>query len=196
MNNKKSGQAADSELESKWPYFKLLLFLRGTMSRRDLKSSVPDKSYISDEEFSEDPSTSSNYMPSPSHHQSSELNDELTPKKTFKSPLKKKFKRSQPDEIDARLLQIEEEKLKCIQKSANDPDAQFLMSLLPFLKDVPKHRKLMVRSKLQQVLMDEQHSLAAGLYDSSSDSTQYVLQQLPNEELAGFVTHFNPNTNI
>lgn len=102
------------------------------MSRRDLKSSVPDNSDISDEEVLTQTSTSSNYTASSSHCQSPEVNDEQTPKKTFKSPLKKKIKRSQPDDIDTRLLQIEEEKLKCFQKSANDPDAQFLMSLLPF----------------------------------------------------------------
>lgn len=32
----------------------------------------------------------------------------------------------------------------------------------------------MLRSKLQQVLMDEQHSItSAGLYGNSSDSSQY-----------------------
>lgn len=144
------------------------------MSRRDLKSSVPDTSEISDEEVSADASTSSNYMPSPPHGQSSKLGDEQTPKKIFKAPFKKKVKRSQPDEIDIRLLQIEEEKLKCFQKSSNDSDVQFLMSLLPFLKDIPKHRKLMVRAKLQQVLMDEQYFITSeGLYDNSNDLTQY-----------------------
>ncbi|KAL4112101.1 hypothetical protein QTP88_015949 [Uroleucon formosanum] len=92
---------------------------------------------------------------------------------------------------------LTEEKLKCFQKSANDPDAQFLMSLLPFLKDIPKHRKLMVRAKLQQVLMDEQHSItSAGLYENSSDSSQYsVFQQLPEDDLTRYVTQFNPNNN-
>jgi len=167
------------------------------MSRRDLKSSVPDNSDISDEEVLTQTSTSSNYTASSSHCQSPEVNNEQTPKKTFKSPLKKKIKRSQPDDIDTRLLQIEEEKLKCFQKSANDPDAQFLMSLLPFLKDIPKHRKLMVRAKLQQVLMDEQHSITSvGLYDNSSDSSQYsVFQQLPEDDLTRYVTQFNPNNN-
>jgi hypothetical protein len=107
------------------------------------------------------------------------------------------MKRSQTDDIDTRLLQIEEEKLKCFQKSANDPDVQFLMSLLPFLKDIPKHRKLMVRAKLQQVLMDEQHSITSvGIYDNSSDSSQYsVFQQLPEDDLTHYVTQFNPNNN-
>lgn len=68
-------------------------------------------------------------------------------------------------------MQIEEEKLKCFQKSENDPDAQFLVSLLPFLKCLPKDRKLMAQAKLQQILMDELHSTtSAGLFDNSRDS--------------------------
>lgn len=90
VNSKKSGQAAVSETDSRWPYFKNLLFLRGTMSRRDLKRSVPDNSEISDEDILTQISTSSNYTASSSHCQSLEVNDELTPKKTFKSPFKKK----------------------------------------------------------------------------------------------------------
>lgn len=215
--NKKSGQAADAEPDSKWPYFKLLLFLRNTMSRRDLKSSVPDTDEISDGEDSA--STCSDYLPpSASSGQSLKPSGELTPKKIFKSP-KKKIKRRQPDEIDTRLLQIEEEKLKCFQESANDPDAQFLMSLLPFLKDIPKHRKLMVRAKLQQILIDEQNAISSAvLFDSSSDSTQYSVdfsmqqknssqgqmqqslnilpqQQLSDGALTHYVMQFNPNTN-
>jgi len=92
VNSKKYGQAAVSETDSRWPYFKNLLFLRGTMSRRDLKSSVPDNSDISDEELLTQTSTSSNFTASSSNCQSPEVNAEQTPKKTFKSPLKKKLK--------------------------------------------------------------------------------------------------------
>lgn len=60
-------------------------------------------------------------MASSSYCQLWELNNELTPNNTFKYPIKKK--RNQPDDdIDTRLLKIEEEKLKCFQKSANDPN--------------------------------------------------------------------------
>lgn len=96
-------------------------------------------------------------------------------KKIFKST--KKVKKRQPDEIDTRLLQIEEGKLKCFQESANDPDAQFLLSLLPFLKDIPKH---MVRTKLQQVLIDEQDAASSAvLFDSSALSEYNVNFSMP-----------------
>ncbi|CAG9792673.1 unnamed protein product [Diatraea saccharalis] len=77
------------------------------------------------------------------------------------------------DEIDSRLLQIEEEKLRCFQENTNDPDAQLLMSLLPFLKDIPKHRTLLVRVKLQQVLIDKKAAISSAVQFDNSDSSQY-----------------------
>lgn len=40
--------------------------------------------------------------------------------------------------------------------SYGDEDYHFLMSILPHLRDIPKHRKLAVRQKLQQIILDEQ----------------------------------------
>lgn len=122
---------------------------------------------------------------------------------------KKTKRRQTPDEIDDRLLQIEEEKLKCFQGNANDPDAQFLMSLLPFLKDIPTHRKLIVRTKIQQVLIEEQSAaLSPVLFESSEDSTQYSVDfNMPQNNtttiqgksqegvLSQYIMQFNPNIN-
>lgn len=68
-------------------------------------------------------------------------NSELTSTKTFKSPLKKEVKRRTSDDKDTKLLKIEKEILKYFQLNANDPDTQFLMSFVPFLKEIPQHRK-------------------------------------------------------
>lgn len=40
-----------------------------------------------------------------------------------------------------------------------DDNYQFLVSLLPYLRDVPKHRKLIVRHRLQKVLIDEENTV-------------------------------------
>lgn len=192
------------------------------MSRRDLKGNVADTCLISDEDEYANESQISSYSQSPSPVLSSEQIADQTPKTTkiFKSPLRKKSKRREtPDEIDDRLLQIEEEKLKCLQGNANDPDAQFLMSLLPFLKDIPKHRKLMVRTKIQQVLIEEQTAaLSPVVFESSEDSTQYSVdfnmpqnntttiqgksqeasdrpQILTEGVLSQYIMQFNPNIN-
>lgn len=96
-------------------------------------------------------------------------------------------------------MEIEEEKLQYFKKSANDPDAQFLMSLLPFLKEIPKNRKLIVRSRLQQVLIDEQNAHASSVVqkESSTDLAQFSdeLNMSPNTSPLGgqsqqpFLTH-------
>lgn len=156
--NKKSSQSAATEPVAKWVFFKNLQFLQGTMFRRNLKGNVFDKVDNSDEDDYANESQSSCFTPSSSPVQTSELIVAQTRKSTrqFKSPLRQTIKRRQSDDIDNRLLESEEDPLKCFKGNANNSDAQFLMSLLPFLEDIPKHRKLMVRTKIQQVLIDEQ----------------------------------------
>jgi len=45
-------------------------------------------------------------------------------------------------------------------ETGEDEDYHFLMSLLPHLKEIPKNRKLFVRQKLQQVIIDEMKLLS------------------------------------
>ena len=47
------------------------------------------------------------------------------------------------------------ESKKTCEELEKDEDYHFLMSLLPHLRDVPKRRKLAIRIRLQQVLMEE-----------------------------------------
>ncbi|KAG8272458.1 hypothetical protein J6590_040613 [Homalodisca vitripennis] len=68
-------------------------------------------------------------------------------------------KKRSVDVSDAHFLEIEKAKLKLFETSAslkNDSEHQFLISLLPYLKNIPASRQLQVRNKLQQVLIDEQ----------------------------------------
>lgn len=41
----------------------------------------------------------------------------------------------------------------------DDDSYQFLVSLLPYLRQIPKHRKLTVRHRLQRVLIDEENTI-------------------------------------
>lgn len=72
-----------------------------------------------------------------------------------------KRKKNKPADItvEDKFLEIERAKLQLFTEHAvnkeGDSDYQFLVSLLPYLKKVPEHRKLNVRNKLQQVLIDE-----------------------------------------
>ena len=47
------------------------------------------------------------------------------------------------------------ESKKTCEELEKDDDCHFLMSLLPHLRDAPKWRKLAIRTRLQQVLMEE-----------------------------------------
>jgi len=77
----------------------------------------------------------------------------------------------------ADLIEIEKQKLKrfdTIKENTknsdnykDDEDFHFLLSLLPHLRDIPKQRKLSVRLKLQQVLMEEEE-----LRDNYENSTR------------------------
>ncbi|XP_063623009.1 uncharacterized protein LOC134795107 [Cydia splendana] len=139
-----SGQASDTEINPKWPHFKRLLFLQGTI--RSYKDIVADASEVSVEN-NLDEEASNNTDPLSPHSENK-----------FKSTVKR------------RRVSTEERKQFEESFAPNDHDAQFLMSLWPFLKDVPKNRKLMVRNKLQQVLIDEQNDVATAVkVEYSSD---------------------------
>jgi hypothetical protein len=86
--------------------------------------------------------------------------------KPFKKPnIQTKRKTLKPDAIN-QLLSLEKSKIEQFEKMheskktceelEKDEDYHFLMSLLPHLRDVPKRRKLAIRTRLQEVLMEEE----------------------------------------
>ena len=85
--------------------------------------------------------------------------------KPFKKPnIQMKWKTLKSDAIN-QLLSLEKRKVEQFEKMheskktyeelKKDEDYHFLISLLPHLCDVPKRRKLAIRTCLQQVLMEE-----------------------------------------
>mgnify|MGYP003623339881 CR=1 FL=1 len=91
--------------------------------------------------------------------ESSEHNEQHTPitqKKTFQRPRKKNSKKIYYDD---KLREIENKKLSFFQERAHnveDNDYQFLVSLLPYLHEVPAQNKLRVRMEMMNVLLTEQ----------------------------------------
>ncbi|CAG4945040.1 unnamed protein product [Parnassius apollo] len=66
-------------------------------------------------------------------------------------------------DVDQEYLEIEKRKLQLYEsrsadKSADDPDRNFLLSLLPYLKEVPRNRKILVQRKLLDVFMEEENT--------------------------------------
>uniref|UniRef100_A0A2S2QRM1 BESS domain-containing protein n=1 Tax=Sipha flava TaxID=143950 RepID=A0A2S2QRM1_9HEMI len=64
---------------------------------------------------------------------------------------------------------INEKKIKDLD---DDENYQFLMSLLPHLRDIPKHRKLIIRHKLQKVFIDEEERNRFARY--TTDTTHHT----------------------
>ncbi|KAK5644993.1 hypothetical protein RI129_006293 [Pyrocoelia pectoralis] len=182
----KSGDGAASVVTPKWPYFKMLLFLSNTVDRRKLHGNTSpqmigannsdseaetmleavdntdSQSIIS--ETSQQISNSAIQQPSTSGTKATSSLSEptstipLQPNKKTNSHLK--YKKSEKQAMDEKFLQIERAKLDIYSRRQNaDSEYQFLMSLLPFLTAVPKHRQMMVRTKMQQIFIEEEQLL-------------------------------------
>lgn len=112
--------------------------------------------------------------------------------KSFKKPIMTtKRKISKPDVI-AKLISLEQRKVEHLEKRYErtntpedfnkDDDYYFLMSLLPYLHDIPKSKKLATRMQLQQVLINaaETEQARPNSVASSSGSYTYSPQCLPS----------------
>lgn len=176
----KTGSGANACQTSSWPFFIQLSFLVDAMIPRRMDSSVPpiesgDTCTFSDEGNRSDDLgegladegdlrfTSETSTTSGSHGENvdSHLQTPTTSsaKKLFKSPTKRKrCSKNELSWFDEKLLEIERKKMKYLERKSLqtlDGDYQFLMSLLTYLHDIPKERKLIVRRKVMDVFMEE-----------------------------------------
>jgi hypothetical protein len=86
---------------------------------------------------------------------SEDATSETHPSPTCAAP---KRKRGRSDfSYQEKMVQIEGKKLEWLskQEDQNDDDLHFLMSLLPYMKQVPPNRKLFLRSQIQNMVADE-----------------------------------------
>ncbi|XP_039297226.1 uncharacterized protein LOC111059543 [Nilaparvata lugens] len=204
-NAHKSGDPGEDYIP-KWPYYKIMLFLKDTITSRDLTGSVPSEV---DERDESELDVLSEFPPENDIATSPQISSPSTqtkiPSRTvFKSPPKKASKRpKETSTIDDKLLKIEEEKLKLFKGNMADSEMQFLMSLYPFLKRVPPARQLAVRASIIRVIDDEntqQYSPSPSFHSSSADecrshssssSMNYmVLQNATSSNQQGLQTYF------
>ncbi|ERL85020.1 uncharacterized protein LOC109546506 [Dendroctonus ponderosae] len=201
----KSGDGAESLVISKWPYYKMLLFLSESVARRKLHGNVSPqkkKTETSDsetepileaagniinyhptiEEQSQHMSTKDIQQPSTSDTKATNipntrLNSTLLRKKNNNCP---KYRRSSDRKsMDDKFLETESPKLEILSQSEKDDtcsEYQFLMSLLPFLKAVPHKRQLFVRNELHQVFIEEEQLSSIHLPGVSHRCTEHILQ--------------------
>ncbi|XP_050515930.1 uncharacterized protein LOC126890781 [Diabrotica virgifera virgifera] len=205
----KCGDGAESVVTSKWPYYKILLFLSKTVERRNLHGNISPQEESNNNSSSESESTleaadnaysqstiqeSSQQIVNTDIHQPSTSGNKFT--STFRTPSRttlqskkntknrlKYAKNSETNSVDDKFLEIERAKLEILSQHKNredsDSERQFLLSLLPFLKAVPQDRQLLVRSKLQQVFLEEEQlstrDVAGAAYRSNETITSTPL---------------------
>lgn len=171
----KTGSGGNESQSSSWPFFNQLSFLSDTIKPRSMQSSVPpvesdnmsittdegeeiyDSEELADVGHTDLPSTPGSHWGSVDIQQQASTTSSA--KKQFKSPFKKKINsKKELSKFDEKILEIENKKAKYLEEKTTrtqDGDYQFLMSLLPFLHDIPKERKLFVRKKMMDVVMNE-----------------------------------------
>lgn len=212
-----------SETMKPWPFFSQMSFLMDTIAPKKSQSSIEESFNISvDEEATDDIGNTAEVAINASNLQvDSEncINDNQEPQsslpespkhttaknKPFKSPLKKKKK----IDYDEKLLEIENKKLSCVAEAAansRDSDFQFLTSLLPYLREVPNHKKLKIRAEILNVLIKEQEERNTTVQSRAFEPiiypperpasiSSYTSSHSTNDDtsgLPGFWENFNP----
>lgn len=161
----KSGQEAPDGVSSVWPFFDQMLFLTCIMESRELKGGWDNSSQHNTSENNEENHTEiceDNDFPSEMPNTSEiDPHSPIEPPRPPPTAINKKRKRTE-NNSDEKFLEIEKAKLQLFAENSaikKDSDYQFLISLLPYLKKVPLHRKMLVRNKIQQVFIDEDQLL-------------------------------------
>lgn len=148
-----------------WPYFEMLLFLKDQLTAKQMSGNLCYTQSMDDQDNNE---TERQIMDENETNNDDLSNRELQEsastarENTHQTNISRKRKRSNynTSEVNAKLLEIEEQKLKLLAKDcSNDEeksdDYHFLISLLPLFKDFSNIQKLRVRTKFQQILMEE-----------------------------------------
>jgi len=179
-NRTTGSEAPDNSLLSAWKYYKQLLFLVDMLSSRKLQTSIPSvpsqASEPADDNNQEDEygmaddniidadleviNTSGDTQEAEvvgTAQKAPPAGPSMKPFKKHNVQMKRKTLKS--DAIN-QLLSLEKRKIEQFEKMheskktheelEKDKDCHFLMSLLPCLRDVPKRRKLAIRTCLQQ----------------------------------------------
>ena len=170
------GLQVDQNL-SKWPYFRIMFFLRDSMMGRVLSSNLLRSSDLCEarkETCSPSPSTPFiQFTSSHSDCQNQELRigekvvetESCTSfQVTSHEKPKRKRKRNleiENERIEKEKLEVEKQKIQLLtddnkrrEREDNDADRQYLLSLLPLLSKVLEHKKLKLKNRLQEIFQE------------------------------------------
>ncbi|XP_073986798.1 uncharacterized protein [Rhodnius prolixus] len=193
----RSGSEAGTEIESKWVYFKSLLFLKDQFTTRNSTSNLQvvascvnrfsdESTDISVEitEQEQDKTEESEYTESVLNNYTENFTEKDVLLSVPQSPLSshneeprvviqnRKRKRSE-DLVGKALVNIEREKLKILeskQRKVMDEDRCFFESLLPHVKKMNPLKKLLFRTEVQQLVMTYSYNYSENKSASVSDN--------------------------
>lgn len=198
----KSGDAANTTNEPKWPYYKQLLFLKDIVKPRASSSNLKPRVLVAIEDGEEDQRheeaegdavTEQNIAPDDAGTMQNAPAENANPPteaaEENRANQQKKRKRVATNALyNAQILQLEQQKIKTIenafQREPESDDLLFFKSLLPFVSKIPIERKLRFRSRIQEVV--EQFSYEAStqpfnfMQGSTSNSASYGNSTSPN----------------
>ncbi|XP_055632547.1 uncharacterized protein LOC129773020 [Toxorhynchites rutilus septentrionalis] len=178
LQTKRSGDGADSGKTTKWHFFNNMMFIKDQFIPRKTSGNIsdveqhvpselillPEVTYDNEIELQEsaditETEDSSIFYPSSNTEQPPSTSDIRLPSKRKSS--------NQKDIALQKIMKLEEEKLKFFKQrtqSPQDDDHFFCLSLAPYLKQLPIHRKMIVRAKFNEILAHEYESQHSGMY--------------------------------
>lgn len=190
LQEKRSGGGAE-EISSKWQFFDNMLFVKDQFIPRKVTGNIPNNKIQEDSTYDETEESEPSELAHSDNEQSRtdrEINlgieietPSVTQPTSSKRPLietdsqqtSTSFKKmkSVKDTTMQKLLAIEEKKLSHLQKGSqqyqqqhNDDDYYFALSLVPYIRQLPTHRKLFIRTKFQELLLIEHETLSRSQY--------------------------------
>ncbi|KAF2883425.1 hypothetical protein ILUMI_22735 [Ignelater luminosus] len=158
-------QSQSEDIHPKWRYFQHLDFIKDivlstkskvsdiSLKNAEMVSIEPDYSVTLETSLSdtaEDPLSFHNDLDSISNVSTSNNSNHLNELKVEKG-----LKRKLPDGIEIEVVEKPDIHEKPNIVYSNDDDVQFLLSLHPHFKQVPMHKKLLLRMKIERLIHDE-----------------------------------------
>lgn len=168
--NSRSGSSAEDApiYKGKWVYFNAMSFIKDVFTPRETESNISyqdiDETFAESTEdvetqMSNEPSSPSVLAGVTSKRQSDEFTRAkdlmcVTPD-SVRPPKKKSKVTTNLSEFEKQLLQTERDKIKLLEETEDDDDIHFFKSLLPYFKKMNPLQKLKVRTKIQEVVINE-----------------------------------------
>lgn len=166
----KSGDEGGSIQTSSWPYFTLLDFMKDEVNTIPMSGNLEKSTGCSKVKvIMETVNTDENDIDSPDFQNSNQRPPEIDDSDALldeqqdtlpTTKVSRKRKETVQDTVAKKMLLLEEKKIDLLkntnrQHDDDSEDYHFLMSLLPHLQSLDPLRKLKVRNKLTQVIIDE-----------------------------------------